>query len=44
MAQRLSKEERKALAKKVMAERAKNPQVKHESGFAKLDADAKKLR
>ena len=44
MASRLSKEERKALAKKVMAERAKHPQAKTQSGFAKLDEDAKKLR
>lgn len=46
MAQKLSKEERKAMARKAMEARAKNPNKSssHGSGFAKIDADAKSLR
>ncbi|WP_164476339.1 hypothetical protein [Ligilactobacillus hayakitensis] len=44
MAQKLSKEQRKAMARKAMEARAKNPSRPHVSGFAKIDADAKSLR
>lgn len=44
MAQKLSKEERKAMARKAMEKRAKQPKPATGSGFAKLDADAKNLR
>ncbi len=44
MAQKLSKEERKAMARKAMEKRAKQPKPAASSGFAKLDADAKNLR
>lgn len=41
---KLSKEERKALIEKVEQDRAKNPQPASKvSGFATIDADAKKL-
>lgn len=44
MAQKLSKEERKAMARKAMEKRAKQPKPAAGSGFAKLDTDAKNLR
>ena len=44
MAQKLSKEERKAMARKAMEKRAKQPKPAAGSGFAKFDADAKNLR
>ncbi|SEM77271.1 hypothetical protein SAMN05216431_108102 [Ligilactobacillus sp. WC1T17] len=44
MAKKLSKEERKALARKAMEDRAKQPKKSAGSGFAKLDSDAKTLR
>ncbi|MEQ2869388.1 hypothetical protein AAAV91_00170 [Ligilactobacillus ruminis] len=40
MAKKLSKEERKAMARKALEDRAKQPKT----GFAKLDSDAKNLR
>ncbi|MCF6164704.1 hypothetical protein LROSL1_2192 [Furfurilactobacillus rossiae] len=41
---KLSKEERKALIEKAEEDRAKNPKSESkESGFATIDADAKKL-
>ncbi|WP_169790537.1 hypothetical protein [Liquorilactobacillus cacaonum] len=43
MSQKLSKEEKKALARKALEERAKHPVKKDGSGFARLDADAKKI-
>jgi hypothetical protein len=44
MSNKLSKEERKALARKALEDRAKHPQKKSNgSGFARIDADAKKL-
>lgn len=43
LSNKLSKEERKALARKALEDRAKHPQKKSDSGFAHLDADAKKL-
>ncbi|WP_290032946.1 hypothetical protein [Ligilactobacillus cholophilus] len=42
MTKSLSKEERKAMARKAMEQRAKNP-VKKGSGFAQIDSDAEKL-
>lgn len=44
MANKLSKEERKALARKEQEQRAKHPQESKGSGFAKLDEDAKNLQ
>ena len=46
MAQKLSKEERKAMARKAMEARNRYTYSKssHGSGFAKIDADAKSLR
>ena len=45
MAQKLSKEARKAMPRTAMEARAKNPnKSSHGSGFAKIDADAKSLR
>lgn len=44
MSQKLSKEEKKALARKALDDRAKHPTKKDGSGFARLDADAKKLQ
>lgn len=41
---KLSKEERKELARKAMEARAKEPAKKQGAGFAQLDADAKKLQ
>lgn len=41
---KLSKEERKELARKAMETRAKEPAKKQGAGFAQLDADAKKLQ
>lgn len=43
MTKALSKEERKAMARKAMEERAKNPQKAKGSGFAQLNSDAAKL-
>lgn len=44
MAQKLSKEQKKAMIQKVEEERAKHPKQKSGvSGFETLDADAKKL-
>ena len=43
VAKKLSKEERKAMARKAMEDRAKRPNESKGSGFAKLDEDAKKL-
>lgn len=44
MAKKLSKEERKAMARKAMEARAKQPNPAAGSGFAKLDSDAEHLR
>lgn len=44
MAKKLSKEERKAMARKAMEARAKQPKPVAGSGFAKLDSDAEHLR
>ncbi len=44
MAKKLSKEERKAMARKAMEARAKQPKPAAGSGFAKLDSDAEHLR
>lgn len=44
MAKKLSKEERKAMARKAMEKRAKQPKPAAGSGFAKLDSDAAHLR
>ncbi len=43
MSKKLSKEEKKALARKALEDRAKHPAKKEGSGFARLDADAKKF-
>ena len=43
MAKPLSKEERKAMARKAMEERAKSPKKANGSGFAQIDSDAEKL-
>ncbi|WP_169790475.1 hypothetical protein [Liquorilactobacillus aquaticus] len=43
MSKKLSKEERKAMARKALEDRAKQPKKANGSGFAKLDADAKGL-
>lgn len=44
MAKKLSKEERKAMARKAMEARAKQPKPQAGLGFAKLDSDAEHLR
>ena len=44
VAKKLSKEERKAMARKAMEDRAKQPHESKGSGFAKLDEDAKNLQ
>lgn len=44
MAKKLSKEERKEMARKAMEAREKQPKKAAGSGFAKIDADAKNLR
>ncbi|EKW98370.1 hypothetical protein [Ligilactobacillus saerimneri] len=44
MAKKLSKAERKEMARKAMEARQKQPKPAAGSGFARIDADAKNLR